>query len=71
MTITSNLDAGKLVQKYDSLVIFGGGQMKAQRPLAYITAQDDFKWINFLNTWVTMQSAAGFFDANGKKWHLN
>lgn len=71
VTITSNLDASKLVQKYTNLVTFGAGEMRAERPLAYITAQDDFKWINFLNNWITMKKVGGFFDANATKWRLN
>lgn len=71
VTITSNLDAANLVEKYDALVTFGGGEMRAQRPLAYIAAQDDYKWLNFLNNWVTMQKISGFFDETAKKWRLN
>lgn len=71
VTITSNVDASKLVQKYGDLTTFGGGELRNRRPLAYITAQDDFKWINFLNNWVTMNNTSGFFDQLAAKWRLN
>lgn len=71
VTITSNIDASKLVQKYKQLVTFGGSALRNRRALAYITAQDDFKWINFLNNWVTMQHTSGYFKKLATKWRLN
>lgn len=71
VTITSNIDASKLVQKYPQLVTFGGGELKNRRALAYITAQDDYTWINYLNNWVTMRKTSGFFDELATKWRLN
>lgn len=71
VTITSNIDASKLVQKYRNLVTFGAGELRNRRPLAYITAQNDYTWINFLNNWVQMKHAGGYFDGLATKWHLN
>lgn len=71
VTITSNIDASKLVQKYPNLTTFGGGNLRNRRPLAYITAQDDYTWINFLNNWVMMKQTSGFFDELATKWRLN
>lgn len=71
VTITSNIDASKLVQKYRELVTFGGGSLRNRRPLAYITAQDDVIWLNFLNSWVTMKHAGGYFNGLARQWRLN
>jgi cyclohexadienyl dehydratase len=71
VTITSNIDASKLVQKYSQLTTFGGGNLKNRRPLAYITAQEDYTWINILNNWVTMKQTSGFFAGLTTKWRLN
>lgn len=70
VTITSNIDASKLVQKYTQLVTFGGSNLRNQRPLAYITAQNDLVWINFLNNWVRMKHAGGYFVKLAKTWRL-
>ena len=71
VTITSNIDASKLVQKYTQLTTFGGGNLKNPRALAYITAQEDYTWINFLNNWVMMRKTSGFFGGLATKWRLN
>ena len=71
VTITSNVDASKLVQKYAKLTTFGDGELRNRRPLAYITAQNDYTWINFLNNWVTMKHTNGYFGTLAEKWRLN
>jgi cyclohexadienyl dehydratase len=69
VTITSNLDAANLVEKYGQLVTFGG-DLRYRRPLAYIVPQTDQVWINFVNHWVTMKQASGFFEELARKWKI-
>jgi cyclohexadienyl dehydratase len=71
VTITSNIDASKLVQKYTQLTTIGGGELRNRRPLAYITAQNDYKWINFLNNWLLLKRVSGYYDRLAAKWRLN
>jgi cyclohexadienyl dehydratase len=68
VTITSNIEASTLVQRYDSLTVLPGASMRNKRPLAYVVAQDDHVWLNFVNTWVGLKRAEGFFDTLEAKW---
>ena len=70
VTITSNVDASALTQRYPQIAVIAGAGLRNKRPLAYITAQDDQVWINFLNSWLELHKSGGFFDALSKKWHL-
>ena len=35
-----------------------------QHPLAWLTPQDDQVWINYLNHWINIKKAQGFFQKN-------
>ncbi len=68
-TITSNVEAATLVQRYNSLAMLPqGADPKFRRPFAYVVAQDDPIWLNFINTWVTLKRSDGFFEALEAKW---
>lgn len=69
VTISSNVDAASIVQRFDAMQQFGEG-IRNRRPLAYITAQDDAVFINFLNAWLTLNEANGFFADLNTKWGL-
>lgn len=68
VTITSNVEASQLVQRYDQLVITARDEPRNRRPFAYMAAQDDVVWLNFLNSWVTMKKADGYFERLEAKW---
>jgi cyclohexadienyl dehydratase len=69
VTITSNVEASTLVKRFDQLTInVPGTEMRNKRPFAYVVAQDDLAWLNFVNTWVTLKRSEGFFDELEKKW---
>ncbi len=70
VTITSNVDAASLMERYANMKTFGEGEVRNQRPLGYITTQSDFVFLNYLNTWVDMKKADGFFKRNAQKWGL-
>ena len=70
VTITSNLEASTLMQKYDQFTTFGQGELRNRRPLAYIAPQNDLVWLNFLDHWVTLKKTEGFFAALSEKWRL-
>lgn len=68
-TLTSNVEASTLIQRYPNLSLLGpGAEMRARRPFAYVVAQDDPAWLNFINTWVTLKTSEGFFTALEAKW---
>ena len=70
VTITSNLDAAALTERFDQLTTFATGEMRNKRPLGYITPQGDFALINLINTWIELRKADGFFDGLAAKWKL-
>ncbi|MCX7325230.1 MAG: transporter substrate-binding domain-containing protein [Hyphomicrobiales bacterium] len=69
VTITSNVEASTLVKRFDQLVVnVQGTEMRNRRPFAYVVAQDDPTWLNYVNTWVTLKKSEGFFDMLQAKW---
>lgn len=70
VTITSNVDAASLMERYSNMVTFATGDVRNQRPLGYMTTQNDFVFINYVNTWIDMKNADGFFNRNAQKWGL-
>ena len=70
-SITSNIEAHKLVEKYpDQMMIVPVDKAKARTPLAVLLPQGDQVWINYVNHWISLQQARGFFDGLKKKWGL-
>lgn len=68
--ITSNVEAGKLVAKHDELMIVPVATPRARTPIAMLAPQEDQVWINYLNTWIRLQTERGLFDELGEKWQL-
>jgi cyclohexadienyl dehydratase len=69
VTITSNVEAGTLVSRFPELrILVPGSDMRNRRPFAYVVAQDDQVWLNFVNTWVTLKRTEGFFAGLDQKW---
>jgi cyclohexadienyl dehydratase len=69
VTITSNVEAGTLVQRFADLrILVPGAAMRNRRPFAYVVAQDDQVWLNFVNTWVTLKRIEGFYAGLDAKW---
>ena len=68
--ITSNVEAYKLVEKYPQMMVVPVSQPRARTPIAMLLPQDDQVWINYVNTWISLKTEAGFFDELGKKWQL-
>ena len=69
-SITSNVEANKLVAQYDQLMIVPVAEGRAPTPIAMLLPQADQVWINYVNTWITLKQEQGFFDTLGKKWQL-
>ncbi|MDO9524307.1 MAG: transporter substrate-binding domain-containing protein [Gemmobacter sp.] len=69
--MTSNVEAGQLVQKYPELMIVPVKELRARTPIAMLLPQGDQVWINYINTWVTLKKEAGYFDELKAKWKLN
>ena len=67
--ITSNIEGATLAEKH-GVVRVPGTDPRAPSPIAMLLPQDDQVWINYVNNWVKVKQAKGFFDATREKWGL-
>ena len=68
--ITSNVEAATLVETYPELAIVPVEEPKSPTPLAWLIDQEDQVWINYINHWIELKKAQGFFDGLMNKWNL-
>ena len=68
ISVTSNLEASLLTQAHSQLAVVPVSQARTPADLAFIIAQDDQVWLNFLNHWITIKLNRGFFDNLKLKW---
>ena len=68
--ITSNIEAATLVEQYPEMAIIPVQEPKYPTPLAWLTPQDDQVWINYLNHWIAIKKAQGFFNKKMDKYKL-
>ena len=67
--ITSNIEGATLEEKV-GVVRVEGAEARAPTPIAMLLPQNDQVWINYVNNWVKVKEAKGFFDTNKAKWGL-
>ena len=67
VALTSNLEASKLVKKYSNLTVMPVEPRKA-KPLAILLPQADIVWINYVNHWIEVKKAQGFFSKLEQRW---
>jgi cyclohexadienyl dehydratase len=67
--ITSNIEGSTLAAKH-GVVRVEGAASRAPTPIAMLLPQADQVWINYVNNWVKVKQAKGFFEANKAKWGL-
>ena len=68
-TLTSNVEAATLMHTYPDLRMVGGtAEMRNKRPFAYPLPQGDDVWLTFVNNWIALKQAEGFFDTLEAKW---
>ena len=68
ISMTSNLEAAKLVEQYPELMIVPVQKGKNPTPLAMLLPQADQVWINYVNHWIILKTERGFFDQLKAKW---
>ena len=69
VTITSNVEAAGLVQRYPQLSLLGPQvEPRNKRPFAYPVDPTDAVWLTFVNNWITLKQAEGFFNVLEVKW---
>ena len=68
-TITSNVEAATLMKTYPDLQQVGSNsEMRNKRPFAYPMPQGDEVWLTFVNNWISLKEAEGYFAALEAKW---
>lgn len=68
VSVTSNIEAAKLVEAHDVLAIVPVEEPAAPADIAFLVAQGDQVWLNYLNHWIRIKENQGFFDAVAEKW---
>jgi len=68
VSVTSNLEASKLIQAHSQLAVVPVSEPRTPADLAFIVAQGDQVWLNFLNHWITIKQNRGFFERLKAKW---
>lgn len=68
--ITSNIEASTLTKTYKNLAIVPVTEGKRPTPLALLIKQDDQIWINYVNHWIKLKKASGFFNNLMNKYGL-
>lgn len=67
--ITSNIEGSTLEEKFGVVRVPDTGP-RSPSPIAMLLPQGDQVWINYINNWVKLKKAKGFFDSNKAKWGL-
>jgi cyclohexadienyl dehydratase len=68
ISVTSNLEASMLIQAHSQLAVVPVSEPRTPADLAFIVAQGDQVWLNFLNHWITIKQNRGFFAGLQAKW---
>jgi cyclohexadienyl dehydratase len=69
VTVTSNVEAATLMKTYPDLQTVGASsEMRNKRPFAYPLPQGDEVWLTFVNNWISLKQAEGYFDTLEAKW---
>ena len=70
VSLTSKVDAMKLVQLYPELSIVNLDEPKNAKLFAILLPRGDQEWINFVNHWIADQKNKGFFYQTAAKFGL-
>ncbi|KDN26241.1 cyclohexadienyl dehydratase [Vibrio fortis] len=70
VSVTSNVEAATLVEKFKQLAIVPVKEPRKPTPIAMLLPQDDQVWINYINHWVELKKTQGFFQQTAEKWGL-
>lgn len=68
VSVTSTIEASKLVEAHEALAIVAVEEPAAPADIAFLVAQGDQVWLNYLNHWIRIKENEGFFDAVAEKW---
>lgn len=67
-TVTSLIEGSALTKQYPELQMILLDKPRNSIPMAFIVANDDQRWLNFVNNWITLKRQNGYFAELNKKW---
>ncbi|NCO22858.1 MAG: transporter substrate-binding domain-containing protein [Rhodobacterales bacterium] len=67
--VTSNIEGADLAERF-GVVRVKNAEPRAPSPIAMLLPQADQVWINYVNNWIKVKEAGGFFAATREKWGL-
>lgn len=67
--VTSNIEGSTLVAKFPEVALIDV-EARAPTPIAMLLPQGDQVWINYVNNWIKLKKAKGFFTQTAEKWGL-
>lgn len=70
VSITSNIEAGSLIETYPDLRIVPIDAPRNNNANGMIVPRGDQVFLNYVNTWITMKEYAGYFDDLSEEWGL-
>lgn len=68
--ITSNIEGSTLKEKFPEVRQVTVEAPRAPSPIAMLLPQADQVWINYVNNWIEVKKAQGFFTETAAKWGL-
>ncbi|MEH6523086.1 ABC transporter substrate-binding protein [Sulfitobacter sp.] len=68
--VTSNIEGSTLVEKFPNVRQVEVSGSRAPTPIAMLLPQTDQVWINYINSWIELKKAQGFFEEVALKWGL-
>jgi cyclohexadienyl dehydratase len=68
--VTSNIEGATLLTKFPNLRQIETDGPRAPSPIAMLLPQNDQVWINYVNSWIELKKAQGFFETTAAKWGL-
>ena len=70
MFVTSNIEGSTLIEKFPNVRQISVDAPRAPTPIAMLLPQGDQVWINYVNSWIELRKAQGFFEETAAKWGL-
>jgi len=68
--VTSNIEGSTLLTKFPNLRQIATDGPRAPTPIAMLLPQNDQVWINYVNSWIELKKAQGFFETTAERWGL-
>jgi cyclohexadienyl dehydratase len=70
VSITSNVEAASLLEAYPDMRVIPVDEARSRRPGAFLLAQADQIWINYVDHWIDLKRTEGYFAELAAKWGL-